>query len=204
MRQGLILGACGSPSPRGLPGGRRQEGRRGLRQGLQRQGPRRAEDRAGDGDGDLQGQGRRHQGERQAERLLLHRQELQELRPALRLALARQGRQQRPAGPHPGRRTRSGRSASRCRASTATTATSSPSAGPRASSPTTRRPARRPSSHGEWNTTEVISMDGKLTGKVNGVQVGEGQAEEIKEGPLGWQSEGAPIEFRNIRIKEMK
>jgi hypothetical protein len=58
--------------------------------------------------------------------------------------------------------------------------------------------------HKEWNLTEVISMDGKLTAKINGMQVCEGQAEGLAEGPLGWQSEGAPIEFRNIVIKELK
>jgi hypothetical protein len=58
--------------------------------------------------------------------------------------------------------------------------------------------------HDEWNTTEVTSINGKLTAKVNGETVAEGQTEELTEGPLGWQSEGAPIEFRNIVIKEMK
>jgi hypothetical protein len=58
--------------------------------------------------------------------------------------------------------------------------------------------------HDEWNTTEVTSVDGKLTAKVNGEVVCEGQTEGLTEGPLGWQSEGAPIEFRNIVIKEMK
>jgi hypothetical protein len=65
-----------------------------------------------------------------------------------------------------------------------------------------RKKALKPSS--EWNLTEVTSADGKLTAKVNGVKVSEGQAEVLREGPLGWQSEGAPIEYRNILIKEAK
>jgi len=53
---------------------------------------------------------------------------------------------------------------------------------------------------GEWNTTEVISENGKLTAKVNGVQVSTGET-DLRDGPLGWQSEGAPLQFKNIRIK---
>jgi hypothetical protein len=56
---------------------------------------------------------------------------------------------------------------------------------------------------GEWNTTEVISQDGSLTAKVNGEIVCEGKG-ELTEGPLGWQSEGAEIHFKNIMIKELK
>ncbi|MCS7017363.1 MAG: DUF1080 domain-containing protein [Gemmatales bacterium] len=53
---------------------------------------------------------------------------------------------------------------------------------------------------GEWNTTEVTSKDGYLSSKVNGELVSEGEG-ELKEGPIGWQSEGAEIHFRNIEIK---
>jgi len=56
---------------------------------------------------------------------------------------------------------------------------------------------------GEWNTTEVTSQDGKLTSKLNGVQVCEGRS-ELKEGPIGFQSEGAEMHWRNITIKEIK
>lgn len=55
---------------------------------------------------------------------------------------------------------------------------------------------------GEWNTTEVISQDGKLIAKVNGVEVSSGEG-DLKEGQIGWQSEGAPLQFKNIRIKTM-
>ncbi|MCS6850002.1 MAG: DUF1080 domain-containing protein [Gemmataceae bacterium] len=56
---------------------------------------------------------------------------------------------------------------------------------------------------GEWNTTEVICKDGEITSKVNGIEVSTGKG-ELTEGPIGWQSEGAEIHFRNIRIKELK
>ncbi|MBY0524066.1 MAG: DUF1080 domain-containing protein [Gemmataceae bacterium] len=57
---------------------------------------------------------------------------------------------------------------------------------------------------GEWNTTEIISKDGMLTAKVNGAEVSSGQSEDVKEGPIGFQSEGAEIHFRNIKIKPAK
>jgi hypothetical protein len=55
---------------------------------------------------------------------------------------------------------------------------------------------------GEWNTTEITcDADGKISVKVNDVPVSSGKS-ELKEGPIGWQSEGAEIHFRNIAIKE--
>jgi len=56
---------------------------------------------------------------------------------------------------------------------------------------------------GEWNTTEVTSKDGQLTSKVNGKEVASGKG-ELDEGQLGWQSEGAEIHFKNIKIKPAK
>jgi hypothetical protein len=55
---------------------------------------------------------------------------------------------------------------------------------------------------GEWNTTEVLSRNGHLVSKVNGVLISEGDT-DLREGPIGWQSEGAEIHFRNIKIKEL-
>jgi len=59
--------------------------------------------------------------------------------------------------------------------------------------------ARRPV--GQWNTTEVIVDNGEVVAKVNGVEVSSGKT-ELTEGPIGFQSEGAEIHFRNILIKE--
>ena len=54
---------------------------------------------------------------------------------------------------------------------------------------------------GEWNTTEVAVKDGAVVAKVNGTVVGTGTI-TLKDGPLGFQSEGAEIHFKNIRIKK--
>ncbi|MFO0968098.1 MAG: DUF1080 domain-containing protein [Gemmataceae bacterium] len=56
---------------------------------------------------------------------------------------------------------------------------------------------------GEWNTTEIVSNDGKLSSKINGIAIASGES-ELKEGPIGWQSEGAPLLFKNIRIKVLE
>jgi hypothetical protein len=54
--------------------------------------------------------------------------------------------------------------------------------------------------HREWQTTEVISRDGTLISKVNGVEVDSGKGTPT-EGQIGFQSEGAQFQLRNIRIK---
>ncbi len=57
---------------------------------------------------------------------------------------------------------------------------------------------------GEWNTTEIICKeDGSITAKINGTEVSSGKG-DLTEGQIGFQSEGAEIHFRNIKIKEMK
>ena len=56
---------------------------------------------------------------------------------------------------------------------------------------------------GEWNTTEIICQDGAITSKVNGKDVDTGKG-DLTEGVIGFQSEGAEIHFKNIRIKETK
>jgi hypothetical protein len=67
--------------------------------------------------------------------------------------------------------------------------------------PTVQKGAVRPV--GEWNTTEVVCQDGAITCKINGKQVDAGKG-NLTEGPIGLQSEGSEIHFRNIRIKELK
>ncbi len=54
---------------------------------------------------------------------------------------------------------------------------------------------------GEWNSLEVISRDGALTARLNGEVVCESEPGQLKEGPIGFQSEGAEIHWRNVRIK---
>jgi hypothetical protein len=57
---------------------------------------------------------------------------------------------------------------------------------------------------GEWNEYEITADKDKVTLKVNGEVLNEGTGAEEVAGPVLLQSEGAPIEFRNIRIKELK
>lgn len=57
---------------------------------------------------------------------------------------------------------------------------------------------------GEWNTTEITcKADGSIVAKINGTQVSSGKG-DVTEGPIGFQSEGAEIHFRNIEIKDLK
>ena len=54
---------------------------------------------------------------------------------------------------------------------------------------------------GQWNEYEIVVDGGDLTLKVNGVV--QNTASEVEEvaGTIGLQSEGAPIEYRNIRLR---
>lgn len=54
--------------------------------------------------------------------------------------------------------------------------------------------------YGEWNTMEVIAVDGKCTHIVNGVVVNEGVEANVREGRIALQTEAAEMYFRNIRI----
>ncbi len=57
---------------------------------------------------------------------------------------------------------------------------------------------------GEWNTTEITCKDdGTITAKINGTEVSTGKG-DLTEGQIGFQSEGAEIHFRNIKLKELK
>ena len=57
---------------------------------------------------------------------------------------------------------------------------------------------------GEWSTTEVTCKpDGTVSVKLNGVPVASGKT-ELTSGPIGFQSEGFEVHFRNIRIRELK
>lgn len=56
---------------------------------------------------------------------------------------------------------------------------------------------------GQWNTMEVTSKDGTMTCALNGVQVTKGTGAAPDRGQIGWQSEGAPIRFKNMMIKSL-
>jgi len=64
----------------------------------------------------------------------------------------------------------------------------------------TRTKARKPV--GEWNAMEIVGKGGTVTVTLNGTEVTTVSECDVKEGPIGFQSEGAEIHWRNIRIKE--
>jgi len=55
----------------------------------------------------------------------------------------------------------------------------------------------------EWNQLEVSCIGSHITVKLNGVVVNEAET-DLAEGFIALQSEGGPIEFRNVEVKEIK
>ena len=53
---------------------------------------------------------------------------------------------------------------------------------------------------GEWNTTEILCKGSEISAKINGTEVSSGKG-ELTEGFIGFQSEGSPVHFRNIKIR---
>jgi hypothetical protein len=56
---------------------------------------------------------------------------------------------------------------------------------------------------GEWNTYDVVCVDGTIKLAVNGKFVNGISKSTIKKGYLNLESEGAEIHFRNIRLLEL-
>ncbi len=56
---------------------------------------------------------------------------------------------------------------------------------------------------GEWNTYDVVCIDGVVKLSVNGKFVNGVRQSSVKKGYLCLESEGAEIHFRNIRILEL-
>ncbi len=54
---------------------------------------------------------------------------------------------------------------------------------------------------GEWNEMEIVCKDGIITSEINGKLIDKGKGAEPPQGKIGFQSEGAPIQFRNMRIQ---
>ena len=52
---------------------------------------------------------------------------------------------------------------------------------------------------GEWNKAKIEVKDGKITVYINGVLQNQG-TNKVKEGHIGLQSEGGPIQFRNLKL----
>lgn len=55
----------------------------------------------------------------------------------------------------------------------------------------------------EWNHYRIVCSNGVLRLHVNGKEVSGGEDCNYRKGYLALESEGAPVEFRNIRIKEL-
>jgi len=56
---------------------------------------------------------------------------------------------------------------------------------------------------GEWNHYYVRGINGELRLWVNGEEVSGGRGAEPRTGYLCMESEGSPVEFKNIRIREL-
>ena len=57
---------------------------------------------------------------------------------------------------------------------------------------------------GEWNEWRVLVVGEKVTFWCNGELAWEGTGIQPKEGHIGLQAEGAALEFRKLRIREVK
>lgn len=65
--------------------------------------------------------------------------------------------------------------------------------------PSEERSKRSP----EWNHYRIICTNGVIRLSVNGREVSGGEDCNYRKGYLALESEGAPVEFRNLRIKEL-
>ncbi len=67
----------------------------------------------------------------------------------------------------------------------------------------TREQKRAVKPVGEWNEHEIACKDGAIRSTINGIWVDRGRDANPSEGPIGWQSEGAPIRFRFLKLKKL-
>jgi hypothetical protein len=56
---------------------------------------------------------------------------------------------------------------------------------------------------GEWNSYDITSKDGNIELHVNGVLQNLGSGSTLTEGNIALQSEGAPMQFRNIYLQPL-
>lgn len=52
---------------------------------------------------------------------------------------------------------------------------------------------------GEWNEANIFVKDGTITVYINGVYQNTG-TNKVKEGFIGLQSEGGPVQFKNVTV----
>ena len=55
---------------------------------------------------------------------------------------------------------------------------------------------------GEWNKAKIEVRDGKITVYINGTLQNQG-TNKVKEGYIGLQSEGGPIQFKNVKLTQL-
>lgn len=70
-----------------------------------------------------------------------------------------------------------------------------------------RLPKKNPSSEkpdGEWNRYEIVCQGDTITLTVNGVEQNRVTGVTVSEGHICLQSEGAPMEFRNVALTPIK
>ncbi len=53
---------------------------------------------------------------------------------------------------------------------------------------------------GQWNRIKIVTRDGVVTSELNGKAIAEIAPTELTSGRIGFQSEGNPVRFRNIRV----
>jgi hypothetical protein len=56
---------------------------------------------------------------------------------------------------------------------------------------------------GEWNVMEIVCKDNAITVKVNGLLQNVATETTVNRGTIGFQSEGTPIEFRNVVLERL-
>jgi hypothetical protein len=56
---------------------------------------------------------------------------------------------------------------------------------------------------GEWNSYDITSKDGTLELYVNGILQNKGTGMTLTEGNIALQSEGGPMQFRNIYLQPL-
>jgi hypothetical protein len=57
---------------------------------------------------------------------------------------------------------------------------------------------------GEWNTMEIVCQGNEITVKVNGVLVNQASNVSETKGAIALQSEGTPIQYRNVNLTPLK
>jgi hypothetical protein len=57
---------------------------------------------------------------------------------------------------------------------------------------------------GSWDRYEITQQEGRIKVVLNGKLVNEGSDAEPEEGTICLQSEGWPVDYRNVEIKELR